>query len=64
MHIGTVKNYSKSEVNFFQIVILFSGNHSFIEVLGEGKKELPLYGSGGFRYVIRILENKETLILM
>jgi hypothetical protein len=30
------------------------GNHSFIEVLGEGKKELPLYGSGGFRFVFFI----------
>lgn len=26
------------------------GNHSYIEVLGEVKKELPLYGSGGFRF--------------
>ncbi|KAL7025459.1 hypothetical protein ACKWTF_013478 [Chironomus riparius] len=26
------------------------GNHSYIEVLGENKKELPLYGSGGFRF--------------
>jgi beclin len=25
------------------------GNHSYIEVLNEGK-ELPLYGSGGFRF--------------
>lgn len=25
------------------------GNHSYIEVLGEGK-ELPLYGTGGFKF--------------
>lgn len=26
------------------------GNHSYIEVLGEGGKELPLYGTGGFKF--------------
>lgn len=35
--------------NFRRYRLVPFGNHSYIEVLGEGK-ELPLYGTGGFKF--------------
>ncbi|CAO1430628.1 unnamed protein product [Diamesa tonsa] len=40
----------KMNLTFKRYNLVPYGNHSFIEVLGENKKELPLYGSGGFRF--------------
>lgn len=40
----------KMNLTFKRYNLVPYGNHSFIEVLGEVKKELPLYGSGGFRF--------------
>lgn len=40
----------KINLTFKRYNLVPYGNHSFIEVLGENKKELPLYGSGGFRF--------------
>lgn len=40
----------KMNLNFKRYNLVPYGNHSYIEVLGEVKKELPLYGSGGFRF--------------
>lgn len=40
----------KMNLKFKRYNLVPFGNHSYIEVLGENKKELPLYGSGGFRF--------------
>jgi len=40
----------KMNLTFKRYNLVPYGNHSYIEVLGEVKKELPLYGSGGFRF--------------
>uniref|UniRef100_T1E8Z0 Putative beclin-like protein n=1 Tax=Anopheles aquasalis TaxID=42839 RepID=T1E8Z0_ANOAQ len=40
----------KMSFSFKQYRLVPYGNHSYIEVLGEGK-ELPLYGNGGFRFL-------------
>lgn len=40
----------KINLKFKRYNLVPYGNHSYIEVLGENKKELPLYGSGGFRF--------------
>ncbi|XP_310418.6 beclin-1-like protein [Anopheles gambiae] len=40
----------KMNFSFKQYRLVPYGNHSYIEVLGEGK-ELPLYGNGGFRFL-------------
>lgn len=40
----------KIDLTFKRYKLVPYGNHSYIEVLGENKKELPLYGSGGFRF--------------
>lgn len=39
----------KMNLTFKRYKLVPYGNHSYIEVLGEGK-ELPLFGSGGFRF--------------
>lgn len=39
----------KMNLSFKRYKLVPYGNHSYIEVLGEGK-ELPLFGSGGFRF--------------
>ncbi|KAJ8925920.1 hypothetical protein NQ315_009772 [Exocentrus adspersus] len=40
----------KINLTFDKYRLVPYGNHSYIEVIGE-QKELPLYGSGGFRYL-------------
>lgn len=40
----------KMNLTFKRYKLVPYGNHSYIEVLGDNKKELPLYGSGGFRF--------------
>lgn len=40
----------KINLTFKRYNLIPYGNHSYIEVLGDVKKELPLYGSGGFRF--------------
>ncbi|XP_055384756.1 beclin-1-like protein [Condylostylus longicornis] len=39
----------KVNLTFKRYKIVPYGNHSYVEVLGEGK-ELPLYGTGGFKF--------------
>lgn len=40
----------KINLTFKRYKLIPYGNNSYVEVLGETKKELPLYGSGGFRF--------------
>lgn len=40
----------KVNLTFRRYRLVPFGNHSYIEVLGEGGKELPLYGTGGFKF--------------
>ncbi|XP_015786864.1 beclin-1 [Tetranychus urticae] len=42
----------KINLTFERYRLVPYGNHSFIETLEDKPKELPLYGSGGFRYLL------------
>ncbi|ELT90263.1 hypothetical protein CAPTEDRAFT_124048 [Capitella teleta] len=41
---------AKMNLTFLRYRLVPYGNHSFVESLSDKSKELPLYGSGGFRF--------------
>ena len=50
LYIMTLYSIDKSLVFPLRYRLVPYGNHSFLECLSDKAKELPLYGSGGFRF--------------